>query len=211
MSAIDANALTAYTGHPVIEENTIMPLSTPVERKHIHTREIRCHGYEREDGLFDIEGRITDTKTYSFENTDRGLVGSGMPVHDMVVRLTVDEHLVVHDAEASTESSPFNICPNITGNVSRLKGLKITAGWTKSVREQIGGINGCTHVTQLLMGPLATTAYQTIIPLKNSRGKNKKPTKKPVIIGTCHAFAADGPIVAREWPEYSTKAQANPD
>ena len=45
-----------------------MPLSTAAPRKPIHTREIRYTGYEREDGQFDIEAHMTDTKTYPFAN-----------------------------------------------------------------------------------------------------------------------------------------------
>ena len=110
-----------------------MALSSPVARKHIHTREIQCLGFEREDGLWDIEGRITDTKTYSFKNDDRGLVDSGDPVHDMVVRLTVDDELNVKNAEASTVASPFNICPNIASSVKSIRGLRIGSGWRKAV------------------------------------------------------------------------------
>ena len=60
-----------------------MPLSKPALRKHLHNRNIECKGYEREDGLWDIEAHLVDTKTYSFENHDRGTVASGKPVHDM--------------------------------------------------------------------------------------------------------------------------------
>jgi hypothetical protein len=67
-----------------------MDLSPPAQRNHIHTREIRCFAYERDNGLFDIDGLITDTKTYSFENRGRGPVAAGQPVHEMLVRLTVD-------------------------------------------------------------------------------------------------------------------------
>tara|TARA_B100000214_G_C23689504_1_gene500173 strand:- start:56 stop:619 length:564 start_codon:yes stop_codon:yes gene_type:complete len=180
-----------------------MPLSTAASRKLIHTRDIRCHGYERDDGLWDIEGQITDTKSYSFDNQERGRVGAGMPVHNMLVRLTVDDELVVQKAEAGTESAPFGVCLEISANVRRLEGVKISSGWTKAVRDKFGGTAGCTHILQLIIGPLATTAYQTIMPLKNSQNKGRKPTKKPAIINTCHAFAAEGPIVKRLWPEYS--------
>ena len=180
-----------------------MPLSTAASRKLIHTRDIRCFGYERDDGLWDIEGRITDTKTYSYDNKELGRVGAGTPVHDMLVCLTVDDNLVVQKAEASTESAPFSICPGITANVSLLEGEKISAGWTKTVRSKFGGVAGCTHILQLIIGPLATTAYQTIVPLKNARNKGKSPKSRPPIIDTCHAFAADGPIVKRLWPEFS--------
>ena len=45
-----------------------MPLSQAAPRQHIHTREIVCRGYLRDDGLWDIEGSICDVKTYSFDN-----------------------------------------------------------------------------------------------------------------------------------------------
>ncbi len=180
-----------------------MPLSTAASRKLMHTRDIRCHGYERDDGLWDIEGRITDTKSYSFDNQERGCVGASTPVHDMLVRLTVDDHLIIQKAEAVTESAPFGVCLEISANVRLLEGAKISSGWTKAVRAKFGGTAGCTHILQLMIGPLATTAYQTIMPLKNSRNKDNKPTKKPAIIDTCHAFATEGPIVKRLWPEFS--------
>jgi len=188
-----------------------MPLSPPVKRTLIHTREVRCFGFEREDGLWDIEGRITDTKTYSFENLDRGEVNAGTPVHDMLVRLTVDEDLVVQEAEATTQSAPFNICPAITEGVKALKGLKIASGWTRNVQKTIGGLKGCTHINQLILGPLATTAYQSIIPRKNHRkniddqkglGPGGEAKKRPDVIDTCHAFAADGANVKRFWPDF---------
>jgi len=37
-----------------------MPLSPPVGRQHLHTRRVVCQGFFRDDGLWDIEGRITD-------------------------------------------------------------------------------------------------------------------------------------------------------
>ena len=49
-----------------------MPLSPPAPRTHIHTRTVTVMGYEREDGLFDIEAQMTDTKTYGFRNNWRG-------------------------------------------------------------------------------------------------------------------------------------------
>lgn len=183
-----------------------MPLSPPVKRNHIHTREVRCFGFEREDGLWDIEGRITDTKTYSFQNLDRGEVAAGTPVHDMLIRLTIDTDLVVQNAEASTESAPFNICPAITDGVKALIGLKISAGWTRNVQKAMGELKGCTHINQLIIGPLATTAYQSIIPRKidsnEKKRKSQTPKKRPVVIDTCHAFAADGANVQRLWPDF---------
>ena len=45
-----------------------MPLPRPVPRKLSHNRVIDCRGYERDDGLWDIEGHLTDVKTETWFN-----------------------------------------------------------------------------------------------------------------------------------------------
>ena len=45
-----------------------MPLSQAAPRKHLHTRAITVQGYARDDGLWDIEGHMTDNKSYTFTN-----------------------------------------------------------------------------------------------------------------------------------------------
>ena len=102
-----------------------MALPEPVERELIHERDVECRGYRRADGLWDIEGHLIDTKTYDFENQDRGTVEAGTPVHDMWIRLTIDDKFLVRDVIAVTDQGPFSICADITPNFQRLKGLKI--------------------------------------------------------------------------------------
>jgi len=102
-----------------------MPLSEPAAREHIHTRSVSCTGYRRSDGLWDIEGHLTDVKTYTFSNSERGDVLPGEPVHEMWIRLTVDDDLHIHDVEATTEFSPFGICKEIAPNFKRLIGVSI--------------------------------------------------------------------------------------
>ena len=121
-----------------------MPLSSAAPREHIHTRSIDCRGYRRSDGLWDIEGHLTDTKTYGFSNHFRGELAPGAPVHDMSLRLTVDDRLVIHAVEAVTESGPYEVCPSIAPNFQRLVGLRIYPGFQKQVRDLLGGVQGCT-------------------------------------------------------------------
>ena len=59
-----------------------MGLSPGAPRRHLHTRTIRCEGYERDDGLFDIEASIVDQKTYAVEEPYRGRREAGMHVQD---------------------------------------------------------------------------------------------------------------------------------
>jgi hypothetical protein len=187
-----------------------MPLSPPVNRTHIHTRSIRFTGYEREDGLFDIEAHMTDTKTYEFENLWRGKVQVGEALHEMLLRVTIDDQFLIHDVEAVTDHSPFAICPDIAPDYKILKGLRMAAGWRQAVRARVGGVNGCTHLTELLY-PLATVAFQTIKPLQNHRRKQvdsdgSASAGKPFVLNTCHAWAEDSPVVKQNAPGwYKTK------
>src|SRR3546814_17670134 len=100
-----------------------MPLSPPQPREHLHTRRIECRGYRREDGLWDIEGHIVDTKSYDFPNEARGEIKSGTPVHDMWIRLPIDGEYRLPDAEAVTAEGPSRGGGDIAPDFVKLKGL----------------------------------------------------------------------------------------
>lgn len=181
-----------------------MPLSPPAERTEFHLRRIECRGYQRADGLWDIEGHLVDTKSYDFDSHDRGHVGAGVPVHEMWLRLTIDDELLVHGAEASTDFGPYDLCQAATPNFAKLKGLRIGPGWRRAVHEAVGGTKGCTHLVELL-GPLATTAFQTIWPILARRARSTAESQtKPRTIDSCHAYASDSPVVKRLWPAFYT-------
>jgi len=180
-----------------------MPLSPPVDREPIHRRRIECRGYRRADGLWDIEGHIVDTKTYSFPNHDRGEIRAGEPLHEMWIRLTIDDEMLVRDVEAATDAGPYRVCPDITPRFAVLKGLRIAPGWTKAVRQRLGGVNGCTHLVELL-GPVATVAYQTLVALRMKRLDELPADRRPPVIDSCHAYRSDGEVVQRRWPDFYT-------
>lgn len=177
-------------------------LSKAVARELLHTRQITCRGYRRQDGWWDIEGTIEDTKAYSFANRDRGGIAAGEPLHLMHIRLTIDDELIIHAAEAVTAASPFSICGDITPVFASLVGLRIGPGWRRNVLERMRGIHGCTHLTELLIGPVTATAMQTILSAR--RGRESAESGRPPVIGTCHALAPSSPIVARQWPDHHT-------
>ncbi len=180
-----------------------MPLSKAAPRKHIHTRKIDCRGYQRDDGLWDIEGTLVDTKTYSFGNEDRVGIAAGEPIHEMHIRLTIDDDMMVHGAEAVTDSGPFNVCGDITAGFDQIEGLRIAPGWRKAVLAKMAGAKGCTHLTDLLIGPLAVTAYQTLLEARRQTDSQRPAGKKPPLLDTCHAFASGGPLANKRWPDVS--------
>lgn len=191
-----------------------MPLSDPVSREPLHTRVIAMNGYIRDDGLWDIEGHLTDHKHYEFENDWRGTVTPDMPVHEMWVRLTVDDDLVIQECEAATDHHPFPICADITPNYATLKGVRIGPGWMREVRRLAGGKHGCTHIVEML-SQMGTTAFQTHVAKRRVKGpqataptdgdpEKKATPKRPMIIDTCHALASEGPVVKETWPDWYT-------
>jgi hypothetical protein len=159
-----------------------MPLPTPAaQRKHIHTRRIACEVYEREDGLWDVDANMVDTKTY---DTERGK--AGQPLHDMWVRLTLNDEMVIQNIESSMDAFPQATCPMAVHPMKELVGVKIGAGWQGEVRKRIGGALGCTHLRELL-APMATTAMQGMGSVLRGRGTGKPRQGK----GTCYAKSDD--------------------
>ena len=183
-----------------------MPLSPPAPREHRHTRQIECRGYRREDGLWDIEGHLTDVKSYAFDNAYRGRIDAGVPIHDMWVRLTVDADLMVRAAQAETLAGPYRVCPNAAPAVEKLAGLTIGPGWRGKLRRRIGGTQGCTHIVEMLQ-PLATVAFQTIFADRrqwNVKTEEQSNVGKPPQIDSCYALRSDGEAVRDHYPTWYT-------
>ena len=150
---------------------------------------------------------MTDTKTYSINNNWRGEIAVGEPLHEMLVRITVDNNFIIQDVWAKTENGPFEMCPEIAPAYKALTGIQMGPGWRKSIRQKVGGVQGCTHLTELLF-PMATVAMQTIWPLqsknKSRKEVNRKSTNTPTVLNTCHAWASNSPVVKENAPKYYT-------
>lgn len=195
-----------------------MPLSQPRAREPLHKRAIEINGYRRDDGLYDIEAHLTDTKSFGQTNYDRGYIAAGEPIHDMWIRVTVDPaDMAIAAVEAVSDKTPYQMCPTAAPNFARLVGLKIKAGFLRDANATVGGTAGCTHLRELLQ-QIATTAFQTINPakvrqemkaegtteIKGSDQADARITEKmggpPKILNTCLAYADTGPLVQRRWP-----------
>ena len=180
-----------------------MSLSNPEPRRPIHQRTIQCAGYLRSDRLWDIEATLTDTKGYAI-HSDFRRVEAGQPFHQMSIRLSVDDELIIRDVEAVIDAAPHKVCPSITPNFQRLLGLRIGGGFLREARKHLGGVNGCAHLVELL-GPIATAAMQTIFPIRG-RPKGEEIMAPPMQIGGCHALAATSEVVAKYWPFFHQKS-----
>ncbi len=191
-----------------------MSLPTAAPRRHLHTRRIHCEGFQRDDGLWDIEARIIDTKTHGTVEPFRGAREAGAHVHDMELRLTLDRDMVVKDIEVSTNEAPYDPCFTVASAYKGLIGAKIGGGWRRAVNENVGGTKGCTHLKELLM-PAATVAFQTLgsWPKEGETGEGEvkpvalagKPGAKPYFLDGCKAWSTEGEVVAKLYPMHHVK------
>jgi hypothetical protein len=176
-----------------------MPLTpSTAPRERLHIRDIEVRGYHRADGLYDIEGHLTDVKSRDLTLT-AGIRKAGEPVHEMWVRISIDKRLNIVDAEAITDAGPYpGNCELITPDYKQLVGLSLLPGFTTKVREMFRGAHGCTHITELI-GSVATAAYQTLA------GEVSQPEHmKPFQLDKCHALMSDGPVVAQYYARWYT-------
>jgi len=179
-------------------------------RRLMHRRSIECTGFLRDDGLWEVEARLIDTKPFSQRDRFRGELPAGQPVHDIRLRLAVDDHLTIREADTTMQATPFPTCIEVEGILQRLVGERIGKGWREVVRRNIGRLETCTHLSELL-GPAVTTLFQTMSHGKTPEGRSSRDNpqaqdKPPFFIGGCHSWRTDGPIVAELFPQFATKA-----
>jgi len=171
-------------------------LDATVAREPLHHRAIDIWGYKREDGLYDIEGHLVDTKPYDFKLA-AGIRLAGEPVHDMWLRITVDRTLRIVDAQAAMDAMPYvGDCDRIVDHYRKLVGLAIRPGYQQKLKELFAGVRGCSHITELA-GMLATAAFQTM-----AGQRLQDPEQKPFQLDRCHALAVTNPVVGRYYPRW---------
>ncbi len=109
-------------------------------RRLMHRRSIECTGYLRNDGLWEVEARLVDTKPFAQRDHFRGELQPGAPVHDIGLRLAVDDALTIREAETTMRATPFPTCVDVEPILQRLVGERIGPGWRDLVRRKIGDV-----------------------------------------------------------------------
>jgi hypothetical protein len=166
--------------------------------------------------LWDIEGRLVDTKDYAYERFEGGRLEPGLPAHHMFVRLTVVDALKIVNIETDMLATPFGECLKVAEPMRRLIGATLGQGWRKTIDATVGSVAGCTHLRELLFN-MATAAIQTIPPYLHHqrRERGEAPTQDaqaPLYIGQCLSWRRDGPVVQRIYPQFFiTRPKSEPD
>jgi hypothetical protein len=178
----------------------LAPLS--VKRTRLHTRRMTYEGFRRDDGLFDIEGRLTDVKDHDYALLT-GVRAAGEPVHDMWARVTVDPDYLIRALEVKTDEMPYpGACDRIEAAYGKLVGASLLHGFRKLLYDTMGGVRGCSHVTELL-AHLPTAAIQMFAGLRREIEEGEG---KPFQLDRCHALETTTETVRHYYPRWYSGA-----
>lgn len=174
-----------------------MPLPPPdCARKSSHQRSINIRAYARTDGLWDVEGQLTDEWSEPVTKAD-GLLQPGEPMHSMWLRFTVDRTATIVAVQCVTDAGPYDAaCGTIAPDYGKLVGVQVARGYRDAIRRLLGRTAGCTHINELAgaMGSAVLQAMWDVLTVD--------PEQKPFSIDGCHALKSSGPQVAKFFPRW---------
>lgn len=175
-----------------------MSLSSPLPRNRLHTRRVTYECFRRDDELFDLEGHLTDVKDHDYALLT-GVRRAGEPVHDMWVRVTVGSDYRIHAIEVRTVGMPYpDACDRIEPAYAKLVGASVLHGFRKRLHDTMGGVQGCSHVTELL-SHLPTAAIQMFAGLRREIEEGEG---KPFQLDRCHALETTTDTVREYYPRW---------
>lgn len=186
-----------------------MPLSNPSpERRLMHRRAIDVQVFARDDGLFDVDAALTDTKT-----CDMAVAGgqrlAGEPIHAMVLRLVVDEQTHILAATSETAWMPYpGACDQHGDAYAALVGLNLMKGFRLGVKDRLAGTRGCTHLTEMCQ-VLPSAVIQAFAGIVLDTREGSAEGHAPFQIDRCHALRSDGDTVKTHYPRWFRKGEAS--
>lgn len=180
-----------------------LPTAAP-SRQLKHTRSITVQVYSRGDGLWEVDAELSDTKTRDAPLAG-GIRPAGAPIHDLLLRLVVDEQFNVIESGAHTRAMPYpGLCDDFGDAYGRLVGLNLLKCFRQDVLQRLGGVRGCTHLTELSQ-VLPTAVVQAFAGEVIDTRDDNPAGRQPFQIDRCHALRSDGPAVRAFYPRWFRK------
>lgn len=171
----------------------------------IHHRSYDVRAYRQSPTELRLRGTVQDQKPPGiYLDDDRPLT-----VHHMVVDLLISfPALQILEIDVVLGTHPHEGCAAIEPDYQQLVGLSIARGFSRAVKDRVGGPRGCTHVGALLqaMAPVVIqstwsmrAAEEGTVAVNIGRSKSDVSVEDRLRynLDTCHIWAADGELVAK--------------
>lgn len=184
-----------------------LPAAAP-GRQLKHRRTIDVQIFARGNGLWEVDARLTDVKTRDAE-LGGGLRRAGDPIHEMLLRLVIDERMNILEAGSETLWMPYpGECSEHGDAYKQLVGLNLRDGFREAVRRRLGGTRGCTHITEMTQ-VLPTAVIQAFAGDVFRTSDNPANDIRPFQLDRCHALRVDREAVRIHYPRWYRPARTD--
>jgi len=163
----------------------------------IHTRDIQLATYPHTGSRVIVHGVLKDERYIRIFDVTGAVIEPGIIHHIDVKLLIKPDPLTIEDAEAQMIQVPMTECTTTLDTIEKLKGLEIKSGFSKNIRDIMGGKKGCTHLCQLVivMGQEIVHGWLT----QKRKDKSSMPkdldnfSEKNFLIDSCRLWTRKGP------------------
>lgn len=181
----------------------------------VHQRRLRIVTRRLDGTALYVTGHLLDERLLSNCGWWEHLRPAG-PIHDFELNFLLDGRPPeIVKARAFMHTFPDNLCPGLLKTAENLVGLKISSGFSRAVRNLLGGVRGCAHLTHLatVMGPAiiqgllnadALTPWPAPDILEDDPGLAG-------IVGTCKLWAPEGPLTRQLRQDLSRRSPNRPE
>ena len=169
----------------------------------IHTRNIEISTYESGGENIIVEGILKEDRLIPFYHNS-GEKHPPQTVHNMVIQMLVEcSSLTIREINVEMPETPHEECIQTANSIQKIKGLSIAPGFTSKVKKALGGLNGCLHLTTLVlaMAPAIIQGYWVYRNKEKADNKISPEIIKDYLIDTCWVWRKDGPL-AEELKQY---------
>ncbi|MBW2589222.1 MAG: DUF2889 domain-containing protein [Deltaproteobacteria bacterium] len=163
----------------------------------IHTRNIEISTYESGGENIIVEGILKEDRLIPFYQNS-GKKHPPQTVHNMIIQILVEcSSLTIREINVEMPATPHEDCIQTSNSLQKLKGLRIAPGFTSKVKKALGGINGCLHLTTLVlaMAPAIIQGYWVYRNKEKGDNEISPEIVKDYLIDTCWVWRKDGPLV----------------
>jgi hypothetical protein len=198
-----------HRGNVLSVTDTMMAPAAPQARGHIpgcslqkkeriHSRTITVNSYEIDDSSLLVEGDLVDERFFSsFYYSRNEFLDPGI-VHDIRVDMKVSlPGLEITEARAQMRKIPIGECLGVESSAEKIVGLTIKPGFTRDLKERLGGTAGCLHMTTLIyqMGAAAVQGMWASLTRKREGGSTQLLDYDPGILkNSCWLWRENGPF-----------------
>jgi hypothetical protein len=175
----------------------------------IHTRKLDFKTYSLDGERLIVVGKLQDDRFLPFYDSV-GQMGKEGVIHEILLYLLIGgTPLHILEADAEMPHVPHKPCVETRESIRRIVGLEIKSGFSEKVHKLIGNVEGCAHLTHLLV-VMVQAAIQGYWTQKMSK---RLPVPRSLdeiedlnyLVNSCRLWREDGPIL-EEFREIIEKA-----